>query len=132
MRSCTTIADLKTWAGLSAHTRKNKDLDDLRKLGNSNEKKWKAQTRALYPVFSLKIRFYSYLVESSQKATLNFYFKSGFSVKPSKFQIYLANDCSSSNSFNVFFAHQCHVNFKYFLKSLINLLQSFLLRLFFF
>ena len=32
----------------------------------------KAQTRALYPVFSLKIWFYSYLVENSQKATLNF------------------------------------------------------------
>ena len=40
------------------------------------------------PVFSLKIQSYSYLVENSQKATLNFDFKSRFSVKPSKFQIY--------------------------------------------
>ena len=50
----------------------------------------------MYPVSSLKIRFYSYLVENSQKATLNFYFKLRFSVKPSKFQIYFAkgfDDC---------------------------------------
>ena len=40
---------------------------DLRKWGNSGERKWKAQTRALYPVFSLKSRFCSYLVENSQK-----------------------------------------------------------------
>ena len=64
-----------------------------RKFGNSGERKWKARTRALYSVPSLKIRFYSYLVENSQKATLNFYFKSRFSVKPSKFQIYFAKDC---------------------------------------
>ena len=39
---------------------------DLRlwKLGNSGERKWKAQTTALYPVFSLKVPFYSYLVEN--------------------------------------------------------------------
>ena len=42
---------------------------------------------------SQKTQFYSYLVEMSQKSTLNFYFKSRFSVKPSKFQIYLAKDC---------------------------------------
>ena len=55
-------------------------------LGNSGERKWKAQTTALHPVFSLKLRFYSYVVVNSQKAMLNFYFKSRFSVKPSKFQ----------------------------------------------
>ena len=36
----------------------------------------------------------SYLVENSQKSTLNFYFKSIFSVKLCKFQIYFAKDCS--------------------------------------
>ena len=41
----------------------------------------------------LKIKFYSYLVENGQKATINFYFKSRFSVKPIKFQIYFAHDC---------------------------------------
>ena len=55
--------------------------EGLRKLGNS------------YSVLSLKIQFYSYLVENSQKATINFFLKSRFSVKPSKFQIYFANDC---------------------------------------
>ena len=65
----------------------------LKILGNFGERKWKAQTRALYPVFSLKVRFYSYLDENSQKATLSFYFKSRFSVKPSKFETYFANDC---------------------------------------
>ena len=33
------------------------------------------------------------IVENKQKETINFYFKSRFSVKPSKFQIYFANDC---------------------------------------
>ena len=72
---------------------KKKKKKDLRKLGNSGERKWKAQTRALYPVCSLEIQFYSYLAENSRKATLNSYFKLKFSVKPSKFQIYFANDC---------------------------------------
>ena len=36
---------------------------------------------------------YSYLVENSQKAKLNFNFKSRFSVKPSKLQIYFAKGC---------------------------------------
>ena len=80
MRSCTTIASKNL---------RLKTYDE-----NSVEKKWKAQTGTLYPVFLLKIRFYSYLVEKSQKATLNLYFKSRFSVKPSKFQIYFANDSS--------------------------------------
>ena len=62
----------------------------LRKLG---ERKWKAQSTTSYLVVSLKIQFFSYLVENSQKATLNFYFKSRFSVKHSKFQIYFAKDC---------------------------------------
>ena len=39
-------------------------------------------------VFSLRFRFYSSLIKNSQKATLNFYFNSRFSVKPSKLQIY--------------------------------------------
>ena len=47
----------------------------------------KSSNYSLVPVFSLKIQFYSYLVENSQKATLNFYFKSIFFVKPSKFSI---------------------------------------------
>ena len=51
---------------------------DPRKIGNLGERKWKAQTRASYPVFSHKIQFYSYFVENRQKATLNFYFKSRF------------------------------------------------------
>ena len=56
---------------------------DLRKLWDSGERKWKAGIRALHPVFSLKIWCHSYLVDNSQKATLNFYFKSRFSMKPS-------------------------------------------------
>ena len=44
------------------------------------------------PVLSLKIKFNSYLVQNSKKPTLNFHFKSRFSVKPSKFQIYFAKD----------------------------------------
>ena len=67
-------------------------IADFKILGNSGERKWKAQTRALYPVFSLKTQFYSYLVENSQKATLKFYFKSRFSVKPGRSQIHFAND----------------------------------------
>ena len=42
-------------------------------------------TRALFPVFLLKIRFNSNLVENNQKAMLSFYFTSKFSVKTSKF-----------------------------------------------
>ena len=60
---------------------------------NLGGRTWKAQTRALYPLFSLKIRFCCYLVESNHKATLNLYFKLRFSVKPSKFQIYFAKEC---------------------------------------
>ena len=67
---------------------------DLRNLWDSGERKWKAGTRALYPIFSLKIWCYSYLVENSQKATLKFYFESRFFVRPSKFQIYFAEDCT--------------------------------------
>ena len=48
----------------------------------------------LHPL--LKIQFYSYLVEHSQKATLNVLFKSRFSVEPAKFRIYFARDCSPS------------------------------------
>ena len=66
---------------------------ELRKLGNSDEKNRKAQTTAQYPVLSLKTKFHSYLIENSQIATLNFPFKSRFSVKPSKFQIQFAKDC---------------------------------------
>ena len=33
------------------------------------------------------------LIENSQKATLNLYFKSRFYAKPSKFPIYFAHDC---------------------------------------
>ena len=80
MRSCTTFAS------------NNYQLQDF-KLGNLGDRKWKAQTTALYPVFLLKIRFYSYLVENSQKAMLKFYFKSRFSMKPSKSQMYFAKDC---------------------------------------
>ena len=71
------------------------------KLGNLGERKLKAHTSASYQVISLKIQFYSSLVENSQKASLNFFFKSRFSVKPSKFQIYFANDCSSSYCFSI-------------------------------
>ena len=48
---------------------------------------------SLVPVFSLKFQFYSYLVETSQKTTLKFYFKSRFLAKPSKFTMYFAHDC---------------------------------------
>ena len=48
----------------------------------------------LVPNLLTKILSYSYLDENSQKATLNFYFKSRFSIKPSKFPIYFAYDCS--------------------------------------
>ena len=46
----------------------------------------KGPYQSLVPSPPLKIRFYSYLAENSQKATLNF---SRLSVKPSKFQINL-------------------------------------------
>ena len=69
----------------------HKKKKDLR---NSDERKWKAEHRASYRVLPRKIQFCSYLVKNSQKATLNFYFKSTFSVKPSKFQIYFAKDCN--------------------------------------
>ena len=52
----------------------------------------KLKLEPLYPVLSLKIRFYGYLVGNSQKATLTFTLKSRFSVKPCKFQICFAND----------------------------------------
>ena len=55
----------------------------------------KSPNCSLVPSAPLKIEFYSYLVENSQKATLNFYFKSRFSVKPSKFQLNFENDCST-------------------------------------
>ena len=42
---------------------------ELRKLGNSDEKNWKAQITAYYQVLSLKIKFYTY-VENNQKAML--------------------------------------------------------------
>ena len=49
-----------------------------------------------YSIFLLKIRLDSYLAKNIQKATLNFYFKSRFSVKPSELPIYFAIyfDCS--------------------------------------
>ena len=56
-------------------------------------KGYEAQTRALYPIPPPNIRFYSYISENSQKATLNPYFNSRFSVKPSKFPIHFAKDC---------------------------------------
>ena len=56
-------------------------------------KGYEAQTRALYPIPPPNIRFYSYIAENSQKATLNPYFNSRFSVKPSKFPIHFAKDC---------------------------------------
>ena len=62
----------------------------------------------MYPLFSLKVRFYIYLVENSQKATLSIYSKSRFSVKPSKFQIYFANDCRL-NRFFIHFQRLIHV-----------------------
>ena len=61
------------------------------RLNTSNQRKL-----AYYPVFSTEIPFYSYLIENCQKATLNFYFKSSFSVKPSKVPIYFAHDCRSN------------------------------------
>ena len=65
---------------------------NLKKLGNSDKKKWKVQTAAKYSFPSLKIKFQSYLVENSQKGMLKFYFKSRYEVKPSKFSIYFAHD----------------------------------------
>ena len=99
MRSCTTIASnncrhFRRWAGLSAHTRKKK----TRILGNLGERKWKAQTSLVPSLLVKKNQFYCYLVENSQKATLNFYFKSKFSVKPSKFPKYFTHDCRYSHS----------------------------------
>ena len=41
-----------------------------------------------------RILFFSYPVENSHKAALSFYFKLIFSVKPSKFHLYFAKDCS--------------------------------------
>ena len=37
----------------------------LKKLGNSSERKSRPQTKALYPVFSLKVRFDSCLIENN-------------------------------------------------------------------
>ena len=54
----------------------------------------KTQTTSLVPsFFTKKNQFYSSLVEKSQKAMLNFYFKPRFSVKPTKFPICFAHDC---------------------------------------
>ena len=44
---------------------------------------------SLVPSVFAKIQFYSYLVENSQKETLNFLFKSRFSVEANKFHIYI-------------------------------------------
>ena len=68
------------------------DFKILRYYG-TGEREWKAQTICLYPVFSLTIQCCSYLVENSQKAMLNVYFKSRFSMKPSKFVTYFSHDC---------------------------------------
>ena len=71
-------------------------LSDLRlKLRNSGERKCKYWNCSLVPSLVAKNSFYSYLVENSQKAPLNFLFQSRFSVKPSKFPIYFAHDCIS-------------------------------------
>ena len=64
---------------------------DIREFG---WKKTKYSSCSLVPSLPAKFEFYSYLVENSQKATLNFYFKSRFSVKPSKFSTYFAHACS--------------------------------------
>ena len=79
--------------GLSVHTRKKKKTKDPRKLRNLGERKWNTQTSALYLFTPIKIEFYKYLVENSQKSTLNFLFKSIFSLKPSKFPMHFARDC---------------------------------------
>ena len=50
-------------------------------------------SQELSTVFLRKLQFYNYLVETSQKATLNFYFKQRFLVKPSNFPIYFTHDC---------------------------------------
>ena len=55
----------------------------------------KGNTQRKYPVSSVKFQFYSYLYENSQKASSNFNFKSRFSMKPNKFPICFAYDCSS-------------------------------------
>ena len=60
------------------------------------KKNEKLKLQPYYPVPLLTIKFYSYLVENSQKATLNFHFKLRFSVKRTKFQIYFAKDCVAS------------------------------------
>ena len=52
----------------------------------------------LQPSPPTKIKFYSYVVENSQIARLNFYFKSRFSVKPTKFQIHFAKAVASKFS----------------------------------
>ena len=59
-------------------------------------KEMKSSNYSIVPSLLAKIQFYSYLAENSQKATLNFYFKSRFSVKPIKFPIYFAQDCSTN------------------------------------
>ena len=50
------------------------------------------------PVPPLKTEFYSYLAENIQKATVKFYFKSRFSVKPGKIQIYFEFPLSGETS----------------------------------
>ena len=64
---------------LSMYNHLQKILGKLRKLRKS--------CNQLYIV-----QLYSYLLENRQKAPLNSFFKSRFSVKPSKFQICLAKD----------------------------------------
>ena len=82
-------------------------LSDLRlKLRNSGERKCKYWNCSLVPSLVAKNSFYSYLVENSQKAPLNFLFKSRFSVKPSKFPIYFAHDCISHRLY--FFCNMTH------------------------
>ena len=45
-------------------------------------------------VFLLSNQFYGFLAENSQKATLNVFFKTRFSVEPGKFPLYFTRDCS--------------------------------------
>ena len=59
--------------------------------------KLKTQASVLFPA---KIQFHSYIVENRQKTMLNFYFKSRFSLKRAKFQIYFAKDCRNFTIFD--------------------------------
>ena len=75
------------------------ETKDLRKLGNSGERKWKDQSRAWYPFFSLKIQSYTCLVENRQKVTSNLYFKSRCSVYLVNYKYNLQAFVCESNSF---------------------------------